>query len=68
MKYSSNTVIPEAVADLLSNPVAEEQLLGEILKHLGDKSFTTKVGDKNLTVSTVSPAFDSADLEAVLSR
>ena len=63
MKYSSTAIIPEAVADLLKDPESEEQLLGEILKHQRQRHFVATVGEKKISVSTVSPELDSV-LEA----
>ena len=62
MKYTSTAAIPEAVADLLEDPVAEDQLLEQILKHRGEKKFTAKVGEKTLSVSTVSPSTETFSL------
>jgi hypothetical protein len=64
VKYSSTTaLIPEVVADLIKDPEVEEKLLGEILKHRGEKRFVTNVGGKELTLSTVPPNVDPASLE-----
>jgi hypothetical protein len=58
--FTSDASIPDSIAELLSDPSAEAQLLAEVLRHSDEAEFEVEVRGQKLKVSSTTGSANRA--------